>query len=230
MSLFTKKQAVRLDAFCRDFFERNIMNPVIEGIDAGAAIVEVIKDNIVEVDSKFSDVAIQTFASEYVLLRFELFGLAWVHQFDERSAVAQSEYTKNYLHEKERDDIWDNLEFYNQVIARSSTLGRTPTKGFDRVYLVKVNTTRMDLFSKFHDEGYDPTVVARALNRLFTKDAWKKDTTAELLMFGICDHLGFGPNCEVYANQEAQFRFKAIIHGLYDGAIQALENIKIVDT
>ena len=229
MGLFRKKKEVSLEAFCRDFYERNILNPRLQGIDVGAAFVEVIKENLVEADPKLSSIEDNKLAAELILLRFELFGLAWVHQFEERSAVAQSEFTKSYLHDKGRDDIWDNLEFYNQAIARSSTLGRTPTKGFDRVYLAKVDTTRLDLFKKFHTEGCDLKAVARALNRLFTKDAWKRHNTAELLMFGLCDHLGFGPNCEVWANQEVQFRLKAIIHSLYDGAKQALDNIKIVD-
>jgi hypothetical protein len=108
MSLFKKKQEVDLDTFCRDFYEKNIINPVIQGIDAGAAFVEVVKRNIVEVDATFSNIDSQKLAKEWVLLRFELFALAWLHQFGERLAVAQSVFTKSYLHEKGRDDIWDN--------------------------------------------------------------------------------------------------------------------------
>lgn len=230
MSLFAKKQEVTIDSINRDFY-KSILSPDIHGVDAGAVFAEVIKKTLVEVDPKLSTIDTEKLAAEVVLLRFEVFGLAWGHQFDERLAVAQSDFTKNYLHEKGRDDIWDNTEFYNQAIARSSTYIAGNPKTPDYGFLAKVNKTRMDLFTQFHNEGYDPVVIARALNRLFTKDAWKKDITAELLMYGTYDHLGFGPNCDesAWANHEAQFRGKGVIHGFYNGASEAMENIKIVD-
>jgi len=67
--------------------------------------------------------------------------------------------------------------------------------------------------------------VARALNRLFSEDAWKRNVTAGLLMFALCDRLGFDKEFE--PNKEAQFRWVAVIRGLYDGAYQTLENIKV---
>ena len=120
--------------------------------------------------------------------------------------------------------------FYNKAIARSSALRESNPKEPDWEYLAKVDKTRADQFDLYYYEGYDPSAVARALNRLFTKDTWKNDITAQQLMIGLFDHLGFGPNNEVWANQEAQFRFKAIIVGFYRGALQAMENIKIVDS
>jgi hypothetical protein len=54
MGLFSKKKEVDLADFCREFYEKNIMNPMIQGIDAGAAFVEVVKRNIIEVDQTFS--------------------------------------------------------------------------------------------------------------------------------------------------------------------------------
>jgi hypothetical protein len=229
VSLFTKKQEVTLEGFCRDFYDKNIMAPILEGIDLNAGFVEVIKKELVEVDPKLSTIDEKKLAAEVVLLRLEIFGLAWQYQFGERSAVAQSVFTKNYLHEKGRDDIWDNLLFYNKAIARSSTLKRKATDETDWEYLAKVVKTRADQFDQYYKEGYDPSAVARALNRLFTKDAWYNDITVRLLMMGLFDHLGFGPDNEVWANQEAQFRFKAIIVGFYRGALQAMENIKIVN-
>lgn len=229
MGLSSKKEEVDLKGICKEYYDKNILNPTLEGINVNAAFAEVIKRNLVEVDAKLSGISTQTLAAEVVLLRFELFGLAWIHQLGERLAIAQSEFTKSYLHEKGRDDIWANLEFYNTAIARSSKLGRKSTNRFDRANLETVNKMRMELFKKYSTEGYDPTTIARTVNRLFTEDAWKKDTTAGLLMLGLCDHLGFGPNSETWANQEAQFRIRAVIHGLYDGASQAIENIKMVE-
>jgi len=50
-------------------------------------------------------------------------------------AVAQSVFTKNYLKEKNLNNVWKVMESYNQAIARSTTIGRTSEKAFDRVFL-----------------------------------------------------------------------------------------------
>jgi hypothetical protein len=231
VGIFSKKQEVSLETFCRDFYEKNIMNPVLqERLDAGAVFVEVIKKELVEVDPKLASIDNKKLAAEVVLLRFEIFGLAWAHHFDERLAVAQSAFTKDYIREKVRDDIWEGMEFYNQAIARSSTIKASNPKNPDYAFLSKVNKTRADQYGQYYREGYDPTAIARALNRIFTKDAWKDDTTRQLLMFGLYDHLGFGPNCEesMWANEEAQFRLKGVILGLYNGASEAMDEVKIV--
>lgn len=225
MSIFSKKQEVNLEDFCRDFYEKNILNPVIEEINVGAAYFDTVRKSVVEADQNFANIDSQKFATEMMPLRFELFALAWLHKFGDKSAVAQSVFTKHFLQENKRNDIWDASESYNQAIARSSTIGKTPEKPFDRVYLARVMKTRADLFDQYHKEGYDPKCVTRALNRLFSDEAWKKGITAGLLMFALCDHLGFEQNFE--PNKEAQFRLTAIIRGLYDGARQSLEKIKI---
>jgi len=225
MGIFSKKQSVDLEDFCRDFYEKNILNPVIAGIDAGEVYFDTVRKSIVEVEPNFSNITSKKLTEAMIPLRFELFALAWLHKFGEKLAIAQSVFTKNYLHEKKRDDIWQTSEAYNQAVARSSTLGKTPKKAFDRVFLVRVNTTRMNLFEQYHKEGFDDKCVARVLNRLFSEDAWKRNVTAGLLMFVLCDRLGFDKEFE--PNKEAQFRWVAVIRGLYDGAYQALENIEI---
>lgn len=227
MSFFSKKQEVNLEDFCRDFYEKNILNPVIEGVDVGGAYFDAVIKTIVEADQNFSNINSQKLATEIIPLRFELFALAWLHKFGDKSAIVQSIFTKHYLQEKNREDIWDASETYNQAIARSTTLGKTPEKAFDRVYLAKVNTTRINLFKQYHKEGHDPKCVARVLNRLFSDDVWKKNITAGLLMFALCDRLGFEKDFE--PSKEAQFRLTAVIRGLYDGAWQSLSKIKIKD-
>jgi hypothetical protein len=223
--LFSKKEEVNLDDFCHGYYEKNILNPVIVGINANVALVDTIKRNVVEADNNFANINSQELAAEVVLIRFELFALAWLHQFGEKLAIAQSTFTKRYLQEKKRDDIWNNSETYNQAIARSITLGKTPSKPLDRVYLARVDMTRLDSFKRFHKEGYDPICIGRVVNRLFSDEAWAKGITAGLLMFALCDHLGFDSNFE--PTKEAQFRLTSVIRLFYDGARESLDKIKI---
>src|SRR5216117_1908591 len=95
-----KKAEVDLAVFCRDFYGKNILHPVIAGIDAGAIFVETVRRSVVEADSNFRKADLQKLADEMMLVRFELFGLAWLHRFGDKLAVAQSAFTKRYLHEE----------------------------------------------------------------------------------------------------------------------------------
>jgi hypothetical protein len=225
MSLFKKKQEVYLETVCRIFYDNVILDCVVDGRDINAAIFDILRNALVATDNNFASVEPQKFNNEIVVLQFELFGLAWLHQFGDKSAILQSTFTKNYLQEKKRDDIWDAMEPYNQAIARSSTLGRTSKNAFDRPYLARVMLTRANSFDKFHQEGYDPKSIARALNRLFADDVWRKGTTAGLLLFALCDRLGFNPDFK--PSKEAQSRWFIEINDFYDKTKQSLRNMKI---
>jgi hypothetical protein len=221
MGLFSRKQRVRLDVFCGEFYDKNILTSVIAGMDVGAAYFETVKRSIAEVDGRFAAVDPKRFFSEVTLIRFEVFGLAWLHQLGDKHAAAQSAFTKSYLDERGRADLWDALEPYNQAIARSSTLGQTSETPAGWAHLAFTNSMRMQLFDQWHKQGFEPKAVARAANRLSTDVAWEKGLTAGFLMLSLCERLG----CEV--NEEAQFRLIAVIRGLYDGVREALKPIKV---
>jgi hypothetical protein len=214
MSFFSKKQEVEIGPYCQLFYENVILNCVVDGVDINAKIFETLKNALAATDSNFAKIDSQKFNNEIVALQFELYALAWLHQFGDRLAVAQSIFTKNYLDEKKQNDIWEAMESYNQAIARSTTIGRTPEKAFDRVYLVKVNTTRMNLFEQYHKESFDDKSVARVLNRLFSEDPWKKGIAAGLLLFALCDRLGFGKDFE--PSKEAHHRWFIEINDFYE--------------
>ncbi len=252
MGIFSKKQKVRIEEFCNEFYEKYIINPTIDKADVGHVFSEVILKDLVEADNNFVKVDIQKMSFEIMALRLELFSLAWLHQFGNKvayehaqvlqenkdnskfiqdvfrsvfPAVAQSVFTKNYLQEKNLTNIWEAMENYNQTVARSTTISRTLEKAFDRVYLAKVNLSRANLFDLYHKREFDDKCVARALNRLFSEETWKRKVTHGLLVFTLCDRLGFGKDFE--PSKEAQFRLMAVIQGFYDGARQALGKIEI---
>lgn len=144
---------------------------MVDGVDVNAQIFKTLKNAFAATDSNFANIDYQKFNNEIVALQFELYALAWLHQFGDRLAIAQSVFTKNYLNERKQNNIWEAMEPYNQAIARSTTIGRTPEKAFDRVYLAEINTTRVNLFEQYHKEGFDDKCVARVFNRLFSEDA-----------------------------------------------------------
>src|SRR5512137_1877211 len=125
MGFFSRKQKVQLEALCFDFYDRNILNPLIAGVDVGRTYADTVIRSVAEVDAAFAAVNLDRFNSEMMLIRFETFALAWIHQLGDKYAAAQSAYTNTYFKEKDRENIWEELVPYNQAIARSSTMGLT---------------------------------------------------------------------------------------------------------
>jgi hypothetical protein len=221
MGLFSRKQKVHLDTFCADFYDKQILHPVIAGVDTGRTYFVNVIRAVTEVDETLATVDCDRFFSEMTLIHFEIFGLAWLHQLGDKHAAAQSAYTKTYLEQCAREDIWANLEPYNQAIARSSTMGHTSETPTGRVYLTFTNSMRADLFDKWHKQGFDDEAVARSANRICTDVAWDKGITAAFLMQTLCDRLG----CEL--NEDGQSRLIAVIRELYDGARETMRQVKV---
>lgn len=225
MSFFSKKQKVRLDEFCRDFYDKYFLEPIVAGLDMSDTYNELILKNLNEVDDKSAVISPANFKNEILTLRFELFSLAWFHQFGDKSAIANSIFTKKYLVDKGKEELWEKAEPYNQAIAASATHGCSSTTASGRARLMIVNKGRMDLFNKYYNDNIDATCVARALNRYGTDSNWKYlSITFGYVVIDFCKIL----NCDL--NKEARFQLIAVLKGFYDGVKQNIETIKIVDS
>lgn len=234
MSLFSIKQKVKLEAFCREFFDAQILHPVIGGVNFSSAFPEVVKKSITEADTAFKAIDIDKLTNELICLRFELFALAWIHHQGEKLAMAQSLFTKHYLHGENRDDIWDSMNHYNQAVAQSTTVS------LDEAEKASIYKMRMDIADSYigiaektgidvNDKAY-LECLGRPINRLFSEKAWKNNTTSYYLLLALCHKLGLGSGRDYLGpNDEAKFRLSAFIHGLYDGAKQSWDNIRIID-
>jgi hypothetical protein len=100
MSIISKKPEVYFKDFCRNFYDNQILNPVIGKTDFGGVFPDYVKKSLAEVDLDFAKVDTLLLKNELITLRFELFALAWLHKFGEKSAIAQSIFTRKYLQEK----------------------------------------------------------------------------------------------------------------------------------
>jgi hypothetical protein len=237
MSFFSRKQEVSLEDFCRDYYDNYILNPKIGEANVGHVMPDYVRTSIIEADDVFAHIEAQKFADEIIILRFELFALAWLHQFGEKLAVAQSTFTYHYLHEKGRDDIWDGMEYYNKAISHSTTVEKNATER-GKVELAYIYKKRADLADKYigdaktneldlDDEAFLVS-IGRPLNRLGSEHAWKQRITAYYLMLAICHRLGLGSGPDyIGPNEEAQFRLTAFILGFYGGAQQSWDKVEI---
>jgi hypothetical protein len=235
MLFFKRKQKVNLEDYCRFFYDNFILNPTIADVDVRVANKEVLRKSIVEVAPSIDDIDIQTFFNEITLVRFELFSLAFLHKFGDKKIAAQSQFTKEYLIENNREDIWDNLESYNQAIAISVSPNNKPNTRKGQVSLAFIYRMRMDFFDLWLSQGYDGKCVARAVNRILSSSAWNKQLTHKYLMLAFCKRLGYEFNeesklCNQFGyelNPEAQYRIMAMINGFYDASIGSLKQVVI---
>src|SRR3990167_1513395 len=226
MSFFSRKHEVNLEDFCRDFYDNMILNPVITKIDVGGAFIDVIKKEITEIYPKFANVNLQKLKEELIILRFELFALAWTHKFvSGKIVVAQSSFTKRYLHEKGRNDIWTGMEDYNKIID-GATLHWLTNLG--KMNLSFNYHMREDLTAENIKDAKELGInidesIERVNNRLWSEPAWKQKLLLGPLVFTLWNRLGFNSK---EGNEEAEFRLAVVLRGLYDGAQQSWDKIK----
>ena len=223
MGIFTRKPKVRLEEFCRDFYDEQLFNAKVgtKEIDVTKTYAKVVLQSLVDADSSLTDITAEELVAEFIPLRLEVFGLAWLHRLGDKRAAEQSHFTKCYLGMAGRSDIWEAMEPYNLASSRSSTLGHTGDTALGRGYITFVNEMRAALFDEWLKLGYDDNAVARAANRVATDEAWKKGLTPALLMCAICEQLGCEPN------ERAQSRLQAVVRGFYDGVATSLKQVSI---
>ena len=225
MSFFKKK--VSMEDFCRDFYDNQILKPKIGSVDVSSAFSDVVIKEVVEVDPTFADIDKHKLADELIVIRFELFALAWTHKFiSGKNIVAQSAFTKHYLTDKGRKDIWDNMEPYNNMID-SVTLHWLTSQGKMNLsfnYNMRENLTAENI-KVAKELGIDiDDSIARVNHRLWSENAWKQKLLLGPLVFTFCEQIGVDAN---NLTKEAQFRFAVVVRGLYEGAQQSWDNVKI---
>ena len=227
MSIFSRKKEISLENFCRDFYDNQILKPVIGGIDVGSVFSDVVIKEIIEVDPTFSNVDKQKLSDEIIVIRFELFALAWTHKFiSGKKVVAQSAFTKQYLAEKGKDDIWNGMESYNNMID-SVTLHWLTSQGKMNLsfnYGMREDLTAENIKAA-KELGIDiDDSIARVNHRLWSENAWKQKLLLGPLVFTFCEQIGVDAN---NLTKDAQFRLAVVIRGLYEGVQQSWDKVKI---
>ncbi len=223
MGLFSgRKPKVVVGEFCRDFFGNTVLNPIVAGIDAGAVSREVVVKLISEVDPQFSKVDASAFERELTAVHFELFGLALAHQFRKRYEywVAESVFTKRYLQEAGRLDLWEAGLAYSNATAGS--VDRIPMgKRMRRFNVGMGNELKFAFLQKWMPVGVDPVCLGRAACRIWTEGYWSQGYIVPVLAETMLQRLPsqLGP--------QGTFRLSAVLFGFYTGAKAALESVDL---
>jgi hypothetical protein len=240
MSFFNKKTEIKLEDFCRDFYNKNILDGTVQGIDVNDTYYKGFQNLISEVLPEFSDVDFEKLKEEFTALRFELFSLAWQHTFSEDISVDQSIFTIYFIGENSKQNIWDKMQFYNNAIAYSIKARHLSTNT-GRVGNAMLDKNRADFVDKYTKkkllEGkvLDDTKgffnsISRVANRISSKGNWNDGTIAYFLSFTLLKNLGFSDDENQIAldNKEILSRLISVIKGFYNGAKESWEDIKII--
>ena len=240
MGLFSRKPKISIEEFCREFYDTQIFHPIIAEIDVWSAFLETVSKSVSEADQSFAAIDLTLFRKEMTALRMELFGLAWMHKFKrEEYTIPQSLFTKRYLEENGRLDIWDIMGEYNQAIAQSSVMTATGEQmggRLGRARIVSLNKLRTDLFMKWaeanlrdsksttKEEQQDRAdCAAHALNRIGA-DIRRADCVAVKL---LAARLAVRLRCRKDLESEALFRLETVIFGFYKGAEEYLKSVNL---
>jgi len=227
MSFFSRKQKIKLEDFCRNFYDTQIFNPTVNGVNFSSALPDYMTEKI---DPVFAHVDKQKLTDELITLRIELFALAWTHKYAGGGMIVinQSIFTKDYLYKKGEDDIWNNMEDYCTIIDRATlelirTLGKVSKifnynqrKGFiaNNIEIAEKNGISID------------ECVNRVNNRMLSEAAWMKKMMLGPLAYLFCERIG------LYLNDidpETGFHLMVFINGFYAGAKQSWDKVKIIN-
>jgi hypothetical protein len=235
MGLLKRKPQIGIEEFCRQFFDSQIFHPIIAGVDVGSLFWKNAFDSVAKADQSFAAVDFALFLKEMTAIRLELFGLAWGHKFkQEEFIIPQSAFTRHYLEESEKLEIWDIMSEYNQAIAQSVTMTEDG-KQMDAMRVAKANLARFNFAKKWfeanvgnpsaltNEENTLAQCVGRVANRIGADVTRNDCILVKRLAARLADRLG----CDINLNSEALFRLGAFIFGLYEGAKEAIKSAKI---
>jgi hypothetical protein len=89
MNFFTRKPKVHLDEFYRDFYDRAFRSK-IRDMDLYAGLLDMDRQFVIKADSSFVSVDQQLFVAEMTVLRYEVFGIAWLHEVGDKHAAVST--------------------------------------------------------------------------------------------------------------------------------------------
>ena len=153
MSLFKDKPElntqVSIEECCRQYYDCNVFITIADGTEGWLIYLDTAYGNGTEVDQAMLSLGPSVFRKEITALQMELFALAWSHKFErEDFAIKQSVFTRSYLEENNRLDIWDIMLEYNHAISMS---GATSDLGdeMDEKHVAKIHRLKEDFREKW---------------------------------------------------------------------------------
>jgi hypothetical protein len=241
MPLFDTKPKLNVEECSKQFYDSTTFHAIVLGEDIWSACLDTAFNSIAEADRTFLSTDPKLFRNEMTSLRMELFAFALqcLKKFKtEQYFVSQSLFTRSYLEEEGRPDIWNIMGEYNQAIAMSATMSSNlqPTEGsIGRAQATFINEMRTRVASKWMERNLGDKAVTggdkdrqigcgvRVFNRLGADIKHADGVVIKLLACRLANRLA----CNVNLEPEALFRLGANIFGFYKGAEDYLKSVDL---
>lgn len=191
------------------------------------------KEDICKIDSTFKKADLAHLASELAVLRLEVFALAWLHWFGHESAIDQRHFTRIYLQDMGRSDLWEHMADYNEAIADSVVSEK------EKAWVGAITNARFRITKEWIagfggiDEaksyfGTDWKQVARQVgqvaNTVMAEDAWDHNIVQFFLAAALWKRLGLGDMSRNRRHDEAIRQLSIWINSMYDDASRIIES------
>jgi hypothetical protein len=226
---------------CRGFYDTGIFHATVMDIDVWSDFVDVAFKHAAEADPSFAKINRSQFKNEMTAIRMELFLLALSRGLkNDDSAVMARLFTKRYLEEMGRLDIYEIMETYNQMLAESAVrnaYGKRDSGCKAEALLASTEKARLDWYYAWieghisersvhnpddtTDEEKERLSCAGLVCRYIGVDIGKNDCIAvKMLSWRLAVHLGSDHKLKRKALEQLQ----AAIYGYYLGAEEYLSN------
>lgn len=237
MGLFKKKQKVTTEEFCKKWYDEGIFNPML-GLKENfmQTYCEQALKSLIEVDKAFLSINKDAFIFEMTAMRIELFSLAWGHLVKKDEFImAQAIFTKNYLINNNKHEIYLTLFEYNESVAKSTTVDNNLNKKSDLQNALS-NKARMDRFSKLakkwnlspESKTKEDTnlfeCIGRIVNRIGVEEI--KNIYSPVVIF-LSMRLAMRLGLPADIQTDAIGSLNAIIFGFYQGAKESIQEITL---
>ena len=219
MGLFSRKSRTNADEFSREFYDKFVFGSV-RGMDLEASYAEVVRTDISKLDSSFAAVRLENLTEELRAVHLEMTSTAWTHASTWEVASEVSKFTKQYLTDLDRLDLWDAMGAYNQMVSQSATKGEGERLGD------VIKTQRFDLFkdliNKELDREWAGDAIARVANRIGSEQSRKTGKMQGFVGIRMMSRLGLEGSNQIVDG------LAAVVHGFYQGSAQALDKVELV--
>ncbi len=222
MGLLSRKTKTDAVQFARRFYDESVFAEGPGGLDMMATFTQTNHRLISEADPSFADVDIDAFNNELLAMRMEMIQTAWTHKSKDEPAITISQFTKEYLGDKQPSNLWEVMADYNHAVAEAASVGIDGKSRLGRATLVGINKMRADLFDKWYAATGDEEAVARVIKRLGSQANWKDPRTQALIAFQVTRHL------DLEGSEDIWHPLSAVAYGFYQGAKEALDGVKLI--
>jgi hypothetical protein len=223
---------------CRQFYDKNIFDGTTVGKDVWHDLLDNYFKSIAEVDQSFSSVDQELFRNEMTALRMVLFAFALgcSEKFNkDEFTLPASFFTRSYLKEKGRLDVFDSMAAYNRAIARSAIMDANLQKYSGKTgeaLIIRVNDLRSRMALKWAEIYVSDKLVSlqeqknkiSCINLVANRIGADIEREDGVVVKSLCAELAARLRDGENLNSEAISQLSAIILGFYRGAQEYLES------